>query len=264
MSWLAIHLDFELRLVESPDAARAVGEILVRPCFAALSRMSGRRKDRWSRHGKPSAEAIAGYLGDASLDSVALETKRGQEIVASAEVENGIRERGPSVPAETRHPARIAIPYVAAELEAVVGGVCDLARTIRATAGYVALEPKYGWAHEVSLGGSRPRERVGLSEQRFRERRGRGWYEERLVTALASVEWGTFLGSGHLARLDPGEVRASGAFARVVELAAGQLAYLQVSEDPADDLTEGFEAKLQAARRALAPVLMDVSGISLE
>ncbi len=78
------------------------------------------------------------------------------------------------------------------------------------------------------------------------------------------MEWGTFLGPGHLARLDLGQVRASGAFARVVELAAGQLVYLQVSEDPTEDLTEGVEAKLQEARRALAPVLMDVSGISLE
>jgi len=73
------------------------------------------------------------------------------------------------------------------------------------------------------------------------------------------VEWGTFLGPRHLARLDLGTVKASGAFARVVELDEG-LAYLQVSEDPAEDLTEGFEGKLVAARAVLAPVLMDMSG----
>jgi hypothetical protein len=264
VSWLAIRLDFGLRLVESPDVARAVGEVLVRPCFAELSRMGGRRKDRWSRHRKPSAEAIASYLTDPNLDAVSLDTKRSQAIVvASAEVENGIRERGPSVPPETRHPATIVIPYVTAELEAVTSSVCDLARTVRAAAGYIALEPKYGWAHEVALGGARPRERVGLSEQRFRERRGRGWHDDRLVAELAGVEWGNFLGPGHLARLDLGQVRASGAFARVVELGP-QLAYLQVSEDPAEDLTEGFEDRLVAARRVLAPVLMDVSGVSLE
>ncbi len=263
MSWLAIHLDFGVRLVESPEEARAVGEVLVRPCFATLSRLSGRRKDRWSRHGKPSAEAIGSYLTDPSIDAVSLDTKPGQEITAMAEVENGVRQRGPSVPSETRYPATIAIPYVAAELEAVVSGVCYLARTVRAAAGYLALEPKYGWAHEVALGGFLPRERVGLSEPRRRERRGRFHHADRLATELAGVEWGNFLGPSHLARLDLGQVRASGAFARVAELAPG-LVYLQVSEDPAEDLTEGFEAKLQAARRALAPVLMNTSGISLE
>ena len=263
MSWLAIRLNFGLRLVESPAEARAVGDVLVRPCFAALSRLSGRRKDRWSRHGKPSADAIAGYLTDPALDAITLETKRGPEITATAEVENGVRERGPSVPAETRHPAMITIPYVAAELEAVISAACDLARTVHAATGYIALEPKFGWAHEVALGGSRPRERMGLSEQRFRERRGRSWYDDQLATELAGVEWGLFLGPGHLAGVDLAALRASGAFARVLEVTP-MLAYLQISEDPAEDLTDGFEAKLAAARRALAPVLMDVSEVSLE
>src|SRR5262249_35034935 len=126
-----------------------------------------------------------------------------------------------------------------------------LARIVRAAAGFIALEPKLGFAQEVALGGFRPRERAGVSEQRFRERRGRSWHDDRLATELAGVEWGTFLGPGHLARLDVGQVRAPGAFARVIEITP-QLAYLQVSENPTDDLTEGFEAKLQAARHALA------------
>jgi uncharacterized membrane protein len=57
-------------------------------------------------------------------------------------------------------------------------------------------------------------------------------------------------------------LRASGAFARVVAVAP-QLVYLQVSEDPTEDLTEGFEAKLVAARWALAPLLMDMSAIEM-
>jgi len=259
--WLAIHLDFGLRLVDSPAEARAVAEVLVRPCFATLSRVSGRQKDRWSRHGEPSVEAIASYLTDPSFDAVSLDTKRGQEIVATAQVDNGVGRPGAPVP-ETRCAATIAMPYASAELEAVVASVCDLARTVRAAAGFIALEPTYGFAQEVALGGSRPRERVGVSEQRFRERRGRGHYDDRLATELAGVEWGTFLGPGHLARLDVGQLQASGAFVRVKEVTP-QLVYLQVSEDPTADLTDGFEAKLQAARHALAPVLMDVSQISL-
>lgn len=93
MTWLAIHLDFGLQLVASPAAARAVGEIFVRPCFAALNRMSARRKDRWSRHQAPSESGIAGYLTDPSCDALSLDTKRGQEVVATAEVENGVRQR---------------------------------------------------------------------------------------------------------------------------------------------------------------------------
>jgi hypothetical protein len=36
------------------------------------------------------------------------------------------------------------IPYVAAELATVIGGVCDLARTVRAAAAFIALEASYG------------------------------------------------------------------------------------------------------------------------
>jgi hypothetical protein len=263
MTWLSMHLDFGLRLVEAPTEARAVAEVLIRPCFAALGRLSARRKDRWSRHGKPSVDAIAGYVTDPSLDAVSLDTERGQEIVATAQVDNGVGRPSAPVP-ETRCSATIVIPYVAEELEATVGGVCDLARIVRAAGGFVALEASYGLAHEVALGGFRPRERVGVSEQRFRERRARGQSDDRLANELAGVEWGTFLGSGHLARIQLDQVRSTDAFVRVAELVPQELTYLQVTEDPLDDLTEAFEAKLGAARRALMPLMMDVSGVSLE
>jgi hypothetical protein len=259
---LAIRLDFGLRLVETPAAARAVAEVLVRPCFAELERLSGRRKDRWSRHGKPSVDAIVSYLTDPSLNAVAFDTKRNRELVASGEVENGVGNRGAVVPA-LRSIAYLVIPLVPAELKAVVAGVCDLAAALHAAAGFIALDARHGLAHEVALGGFRPRERVGLSEQRFRERRGRHHYDDRLVTELAGVEWGTFLGPGHLPKIDLDELRRSAAFARVVEITPS-LAYVQVTADPMDDLTEGIEAKLIVARQALAPLLMDVSAISLE
>lgn len=259
---LALRLDYGEAPVSSPSVARAVAEVLVRPCFAELNRLSARSKDRWSKHTKPSVELIAAYLTDPANDAISMDTKRGAELVAGAEIDNGISRPNAPVP-QTRLAAYVAVPFVAAELDAYVASACDLAAALRAAAGFVALEPSFGLAHRVAVGGSRPKERLGLSQQRFRERRGRGHYDDRLATELAGVEWGTFLGPGHLARLDLGQVRASGAFARVIAVTP-QLAYLQVSEDPTDDLTEGFEAKLQAARRALAPVLIDVSGISLE
>jgi hypothetical protein len=164
---------------------------------------------------------------------------------------------------ETRYSAVIALPLVAAALEAVIGSACDLAAALSAATGFIALEPRYGLAHSAALGGSRPKERVGLSTQRFRERRGRDRYEDRLVAEFAAVEWGTFLGPGHLPKINLDDLRRSGAFARVIENTPA-LVYLQVTEDPMDDLTEGFENKLVAARRALAPLLMDVSTISLD
>lgn len=259
---LAIRIEHGLRLIESPAAAKAVAEILVRPCFSELARLSGRHKDRWSRHTKPTADAVLGYLTDSSFDAAAFDTPRGREIAASAEVENGVRVREMAVP-QTRYSIVVAMPLVATELTLVVDSVCELAAAVHAAAGYIALEPRYGLAHKVAIPGSRPHERVGLSEQRFRERRGRGRYEDRIVAELAGIEWGTFLGAGHLPRIDLEEVRRSGTFTRV-DLITPELAYLQVTEDPMDDLSEGFESRLIAARRALASLLMDVSGISLE
>ena len=259
---LAVRLDYGAALAGEPAIAREVAAILMRPCFAALSRLSARHKDRWSKHAKPSTESIASYLADASNDAVSLDTKRGQELVASAELENGVGREAAPVPA-TRLQAYLAIPYVADDLKAVVMGILDLAAVLQAAGGFIALEPNYGLAHRAAIAASRPKERNGLSEQRFRERRARLRYADRISKELAGVEWGTVLGPGHLEHLDLGELRRSGAFARVVDVAP-KLAYLQVSDEPMEDFTIAFEAKLVNARRALAPVLMDVSGISLE
>lgn len=259
---LAVRLDYGTPLVGSPDSARAVADVLVRPCFRELNRLSARRKDRWSKHAEPSAQTIAEYLTDASNDAISLDTRRGQELVASAEIENGVGREAAPVSA-TRLQAYLAIPYAASDLEAVLSGICDLASALGAAAGFVALEPDYGHAHRAAVSASRPKERTGLSEQRFRERRARLRYADRIGTELAGVEWGTVLGEGHLAHVDLGELGRSGAFARVLEISP-KLAYLQVSDDPLEDLTDGFEAKLVLARRALAAVLMDVSAISME
>lgn len=264
---LAVRLDYGDALVGAPDAARAVAEVLVRPCFVELSRLSARRKDRWSKHVKPSVDQVAEYLADASNDAISMDTKRGGVLVAGAEVENGVGRDSARVFA-TRLQAYVAIPFVAAESEAVIAGLCDFAAALHATSGFVTLEPSYGLAHRAAVAASRPKERPGLSEQRFRERRARSRYADRIGTELAGVEWGTFLGRGHLLRVDLGELRRSGAFARIVEVSSKEgspkLAFLQISDDPRDDLTDAFEAKLVAARRALAAITMDVSAISLE
>ncbi len=259
---LAIRLDYGEALIGAHAAARVVAELLVRPCFAELSHLSARRKDRWSKHVKPSAELIAEYLADSSNDAISMDSRRGTELVAGAEVENGVgRDAAPVF--TTRLQAHLAIPYVAKDLGAVIACVCDLAETLQTAGGFVALEPSYGLAHRAAVAASRPKDRPGLSEQRFRERRARLRYADRIGRELAGVEWGTFLGPSHLERVDLGELRRSGAFARVVDVSS-RLAFLQVSDDPLDDLTAAFEGKLARARDALTPLLMDVSSISME
>ncbi len=144
-----------------------------------------------------------------------------------------------------------------------MNGACELAAALQAGAGFVAAEPTYGLAHKLSIGASRPKERRGLSELRQRGRRARDWKSELLATQLATVEWGTFLGPGHVPRVDVAKLRDSGAFERVVEVAPS-LVYLQVTADPRDDLTGELEAKLPKAREALGAVLMDIGDVDLD
>jgi hypothetical protein len=141
--------------------------------------------------------------------------------------------------------------------------LCALADALDTGAGFIAAEPTYNLAQNTALGGSLPKARVGLSDQRRRERRARDWHQWQRHNELAGPEWGTFLGAEHLARLDLERVRDSGAFERVVLISPG-LAFLQITKDPGDDLTEVFEAKLQRARRALAPIMMDISDVHLD
>ncbi|HEY0252366.1 MAG TPA: hypothetical protein VGC41_12615, partial [Kofleriaceae bacterium] len=94
--------------------------------------------------------------------------------------------------------------------------------------------------------------------------RGRDWHADQIATELSGVEWGTFLGPGHVARVDLEVLRASGTFDRVVELVPGRLGYLQVTADPTDDLEAAIEAKLIAARHAVSTILLATDDVTLE
>jgi hypothetical protein len=52
----------------------------------------------------------------------------------------------------------------------------------------------------------------------------------------------------------------------VTEVVPDRLAFLQVTNDPMDDLRgpNGLEEKLAAARHASRPILMDVGDVSLD
>ncbi|HEY0252304.1 MAG TPA: hypothetical protein VGC41_12305, partial [Kofleriaceae bacterium] len=184
-----------------PPDARRVAEVLARPSFRSLDRISGRVRDRWSDHVPSNAETIASYLANGTYDAVSLDSK-GAELVASAEIETSLRNRNESLTAMLGY---VVLP------NANIDDVCALAVALDVSAGFIALEPSYGQAHRLAVGASRPKERDGLGDERWRGRRARDWYADQIETKVATVEWGLFLGVKHVIDLD----RLRGAFQRI-------------------------------------------------
>lgn len=260
-AWFGVRLDFGVSLIKEPDRVPRVAEILMRPCFVGLRRISARHIDRWSRYAKPSAELMASYLIDPTNEALSFDSGRG-ELVATGQIQNGV-----SPPREPRHRAftmYAALPVVE-DIDGFVLAICELANAIDANTGFVAVEESHARAEEVVLGRRLPRKRSGLSDQRRRERRGRDWQSDLTGERLSGVEWGTLLGPGHFdgGKVTVEAIRASGAFARVVEISSERV-FLQLTADPLDDLTDGIEAKLVAARAALSSITMDLSDVNLE
>lgn len=259
MVTLAARFDFAAALVEDAQRRHRVAEILMHPCFRALERVGAHRGDRWTQHAPKSADAIVAILQDPKNSAVAFDTNRGKELVAGGEIKNGTRENNQGA---TRFRGELAFP-VPSDLDTTIDALCELADALDTGAGFIAAEPDFLRAQDVALGGANPKLRPGLSTRQAIERRGRDWHQWQRHNELAGPEWGTFLGAEHLARLDIERVRDSGAFKRVV-LVSPRLAYLQVTADPTDDLRDDFEVKLQAAREALTPILMDLSDVNLD
>jgi hypothetical protein len=259
MSVLAIRLDFGLSLRDHPQQASAVGEILTRPCFASLARLSARQGDRWGKHVVPTQSAIATYLQAPENDAVYFDTVRDRELDASAEIENGQRNQDRE-PHSTRFFAYAVVPLTESWRD-VVQNVLDLARVVEVGAGMISAEPTYALGQRFALGVSAPKRRPGLSDQRMRERRARHWKRAETATRLAGIEWGTFVSEEHLKHIDVSKLRASSVFARIDEINA-RLVYFQITDAPVDDLSDGgIEEKLETARRALAPLMVDISDV---
>jgi hypothetical protein len=163
-------------------------------------------------------------------------------------------------PPAVRFIAYLVLPYDAAKLEEVLTAMFDLATAIRATAGFVAVEPTHGLAHRTAIGQSIPKDRVGLSAQRIAERRVRDFKSEQLDTRLAGLEWGTFVGARARQKLDLHELRRSGAFNRITEVSP-EIAFLQLTASPEDDLSIDAEDRFARARSLLSSVLLDTSDL---
>ena len=188
-----------------------------------------------------------------------MDNGRAGELTASAEIESG-PDLNVKAPPAVRFIAYLVLPYEAARLEEVLTAAFDLATTMRATAGFVAVEPTYGLAHRIAIGQSIPKDRVGLSAQRIAERRVRDFKSEQLDTRLAGLEWGTFVGAAVRQKLDLDELRRSGAFSRIAELSP-QIVFLQLTASPEDDLAPDAEDRFMNARILLSSVLIDTSDL---
>jgi hypothetical protein len=255
--FLAARLDYGQLILGAPDLAQEVGRVLTRRCFAGLQRVRGRRPNRITRSVPVSADEIARQLLHAANDACTVDSAPRGWTRATAVVENGggVTHGRRSM----RRMAYLVLPVVRRQLDDVLRGIWDLARLLGAEAGFVAVDTSFERAEEVALGAMRrTRGRDWVSARRYRERQLREHRQDQITTELAGVEWGTFLGVGHLAAVSLDDVRRSGVFTRV-ELLTPALGYLQVTADPADDLTEQFEAELIAARLVLAPILMSDS-----
>lgn len=196
MVTLVVRLDFAVALVEDEQRSRRVSEILMRPCFRDLERVSAHRGDRWVQHAPKAAEAIVAILRDSNNSAVAFDTKRSKELVAGGEIKNGTRETNQGA---TRFYGYLAFP-IPGDVDATITALCELADALDTGAGHVTGEPDYAYAEKVALGGFDPKPRPGLSARQAIERRGRYQHMWQRNNELAGPEWGTFLGAEHLAR----------------------------------------------------------------
>ncbi len=256
----AVRLDFGRVILGDREGAHRVAEILSKGPFSALERVSGRHNDHWATYGKTTAQIIEQHLSDPTFDAVSLQTKSGSELIASAEIETSLRARTSS---PTALVAYITLPVDGTETHAAILSICELAEALQTGAGFISVEPDYARAHRLAIGNSRPKERSGLSELRQRGRRARDWKSEQVGSKLATVEWGTFLGTGHLVQVDLGKLQESAAFEKVIEISP-TLAYVQVTANPLADLSGELEEQLPKAREALRPLLMDISDVKLD
>ena len=143
-----------------------------------------------------------------------------------------------------------------------------LAETLEAAFGIISLESSYQSAHTIALGGVG----VEMSErgpgklmtpERLRYRRMPHYRDEFITEYIGGPEWGTILGPGHVARLSLDDVRASGAFYDVRELAHGG-AFVRLSEDPMDTRSLAIVDMVARGREALATICMNVDDIPIK
>jgi hypothetical protein len=253
MTTLALHVDHRLAPGEDAAVANAVAQILARACFGALSRVAVNARDRDKKHRPKTAAAIAECLLAADSDAAVLDSGKRGALVASARIWTGRHIKSYDDPKPFLG-SYVIIPYEPAQREAVIDAFVELASTLDAVAGYVAVEKDHDRGHAAAISQAPRREDVRDFPRRAQERKAHFWHDKQVADRVSGPDWGILLGPGHLA-----QVSALPAFPLVKD--AGPARFLFLSKDPEDALHEAFDERLEAARKALAPVLMDVSAV---
>ncbi len=257
MNTLVVHIDHRVAPGAESTVATQVGEILSRPCFEVLARVAINVKERDRGHQSKTAVAVAASLLASDSDAADLDNGRQGELIASARIWTGRHIETYDEP-KPFLASYVVIPYNAETRTNTIDAFIDLAAALHAVAGYITIERDYSDAHKVALC-SQPRAAQARDfHRRAQERKGHYWYDKRVNAEISGPDWGIVLGPDHLRRLAPDPA----VFPIIREAGASKVVFL--SPDPADALTEAFDERLDAARRALAPILMDLANVPLD
>lgn len=254
MTTLALHIDHRTPPGSDRHVAGSVGEILSRPCFEQLNRVAINAKDRDRKHQVKTPGSIEECLLASDADAAVLDSGRSGELVASARIWTGRHIEGYDEP-KPLLASYVVVPYAHAEREALLAAFVDLATTLKALAGYVAVERDYERAHRAALSQAPRPEDVRDFPRRARERKAHFWYDKKIDVQISGPDWGLILGPGHLQR-----VQLTPDVFTVIRK-AGDSNFVFLSADPEDAMSEAFDMRLDSARNALAAMLMDVSSV---
>ncbi len=256
MNTLAAHIDHRVAPGSDSTVARSVGEILSRPCFELLARVAINIKERDKSHQPKTAAAVAASLLASGSEAAVLDNGRQGELIASARVWTGRHIETYDEP-KPLLASYVVIPYNPEARTEMIDALVDLATALHAIAGYVTIERGYSDAHKAVLSSPPPAEQIRDFPRRAKERKAHYWYDKRVNAEISGPDWGIVLGPDHLKRFAPDPT----VFPIIREAGASKFVFL--SPDPADALTAAFDKRLDAARNALAPLLMDVSKVPI-
>ncbi len=256
MTTFALRIDHRAWL-DKPEVATAIGEVLDHPSFRALRRVAYNTGVRETRHQPRTAASVKEILLSKDCDSAVLDSGRTGELTATGAIFTGrhIQHWDADKRVIDSH---VIVPYDTAAPLAIVEGFSLLAVALDAFGGYLYVEPSFIRARAAVYCQAPRRHEVRDYPRRARERKAHARYAEWHETRIAGPEWGLFLGPGHLARVTPDPA----VFPIIRDVGRGKLCLL--SENPEDALTEAFDARLEDARRALAPILMDLSEVPVD
>lgn len=247
---------------DNAQAAQQIARLLRSPVLAKLSRMYLQVGDRDLGHKPVTESVLVEDLTGPGPHAIALDNGRGTlEAIAAIQLAppyaSGTDSSSPLV-------SFLVVPYVEAAKTELIDTAVALTEALRPVWGMMSVEPTLAIAHQAALHmGPQKDERARhsqLTDDRMRYRRAPFVYDSKIAHAIGGPEWGTLLGPKHLEKLSLAAVRASGAFAEIRELASGG-AFLAVSRDPGDALSDAIIELVAAGRRALEPILLDVSAI---